>query len=268
MIAQHHRVVLTHPRSSSAVALLVSGHLRRQCTTRPAELHLAACKARFTRCDVYLHSWRTLEPATPHWRRGWRRTADANVSSAACWNATLKRLQPVASRMEAQAAPPADSTPAPDGRPFPNSSFSLKELFWGAARHHGWRMNIHGMATVARLRRADHERSSDHRIIIRLRPDDIWRFGNTEKVAALWDCLVLLVNVSAPPSPTPNSSHDHARKPMNVRESGGRSWKRALSGSAINSCDGTPMSNVASDNCFFGQVDEVTLAGFTPLQAL
>ena len=90
-------------RSSAAVALQFSGHLRSRCDVGPALLHMQACRARFAACDSFVHTWSELEPATPHWRRGRRRPAPK--ASGACVASLAAQVQPKAVLVETQPTP-------------------------------------------------------------------------------------------------------------------------------------------------------------------
>eukprot|EP00966_Prymnesium_polylepis_P009196 212026-Prymnesium_polylepis.1 len=264
--------------SPSTIALQFSGHLRARCVFGPVLLHLRACRERFARCDAFIHTWTTLEPATPHWRRGPRHPR--NESSAGC----LNRLREAAVALnistavlaEQQAAPPPVDSLAPDGTNF--SSKDTAQYFYGPEREFGWRMNVHGMSQASRLRRdTERARGARYDIAIRLRPDDVWRFGKPQQVATLWACVASLLppvgNETVPdgdpsrqftPSvDEPLAAHKElvsagheirfgSRRAVIARRGSGAVVSLPLFMLALNSCEGRGLTVTASDNCFFG----------------
>lgn len=159
---------------SDSISLQISGHLRRGCVIGPARAHVRACQARFSSCEVFVHTWTLLEPSTPHWRRGYAHSSGG--SSATCVARLRAAVQPISLLVEHQPAMPANGSLGPDGQPFAES-----EMHWGPQRHWGWRMNVHGMQQAAALRHTSKNRNV-HALSIRLRPDDIWRFGKGNQV--------------------------------------------------------------------------------------
>eukprot|EP00966_Prymnesium_polylepis_P097610 2260984-Prymnesium_polylepis.1 len=80
---------------SASVAMQLSGHLQ-DCDFRWIERNLAACRLRFTRCDVFVHTWSTLRPLTTSWRGPGKPSATDGAPVAACLERMKKALQPVA----------------------------------------------------------------------------------------------------------------------------------------------------------------------------
>ena len=253
-------------RLDTSVAIQFSGHLRLDCRYQPAALHLAACRQRFAHCDAFVHTWSELEPRTPHWRRGW--PTAPNASSAECVRQMQASLQPTAVMVEEQPLPPPDDALAPDGKPFVcleccRRSFNQKvceqeaanarQLHWGAARHHGWRMNTRAMLAAASLRRAHEARQGEpaFALAVRVRPDDIWRFGTTAKVAELWDCLQLLLAVPPPASPSLGAGGRHRQRERNPHPQPAQAWRHVHD--AVSSCAERGMGFDTSDNCLLGR---------------
>ena len=239
----------THGRQQAGVAILFSGHLRRSCVLAPVLHHVEVCHRSFLRCDVFVHTWAELEPRTPHWRRGWprRNVTGPEFDSRACVarlkQAVLGRGASLSMLVEQQPEVPLDSALAPDGLPFNASGM----LHWGAARHFGWRMNVRGMAQAARLRRSSRK---THVLSLRVRPDDIWRFGTRDQVASLWGCMSRVAKALL--------AGTRVRERVGVRWQGGSevgvrsSWSILAIG--LHSCShiNAGLTVVGNDNCFFG----------------
>ena len=121
------------------MALQLSGHLF-ACSYRSVSLHLAACRARFARCDLFVHTWTKMMPSSRHWtgkllRRG------SNTSSTKCVQQLKADLRPAAMAVDEQGSPPADGTAAPDGQPWTEGG----AFHWGAGRYWGYMMTLRGM---------------------------------------------------------------------------------------------------------------------------
>ena len=133
------------PRSNAAVALQLSGHFR-SCSYPSVVSHLAACRARFARCDLFVHAWATMAPATVHWSGRFER--NANVSSAQCIAQLKAELGPAAVAVEEQGAPPPREAAAPDGQAWTEGG----AFHWGPARYWGYLMALRGMRKAGFLR--------------------------------------------------------------------------------------------------------------------
>ena len=156
------------------IALQSSGHLRELCssnaTFKPLQSMVQRCRASSAVCDLFLHTWDTLSPATSTWHTWWP-ASTSSISSAECVEMVKARLGPVAVAVERQ----------------PNAPAAWTNLTWkvaldrnhlkGADRDthvsvHGIRSVIRGVARAAGLRQA-HERASavSYDVSIRIRPD-------------------------------------------------------------------------------------------------
>ena len=124
------------PRSDAAVALQLSGHLMRcddfRSDHHAISQHLRACRARFARCDLFVHSWTTLAPRTVHWQHRYR--GGRNVSSEGCLRSLERAVRPQATLVEEQGDAPDANSLAPDGEPFTESG----AYAWGAERYWGY----------------------------------------------------------------------------------------------------------------------------------
>ena len=182
-----------------AIAIQISGHLRAKCDVSGLHAHATECRQHFSACHLFLHTWTELEPMTPHWRRGQRvhehveerALPDASLAEEqkACLAKVFQTLRPKALLLEQQPGPPPPDTAAPDGSRY-NLSSEDKRLHYGAAREHGWRMNVHGMAQAARLRR-HHPAKEPYVLTVRLRPDDRMAL-RPSAVRAFWNCVAQL----------------------------------------------------------------------------
>ena len=191
--------------SPHRIALQFSGHLRHRCVFGPVLLHARACRALFAKCDIFVHTWTELEPRTPHWRRGPRHPP--NVSSASCVRSLQQTVTPVAVRVEEQAAAPDAAALAPDGTQFSPKDIGKEHYYYGPEREFGWRMNVHGMTQVSKLRAQNEAREGPYDLAVRLRPDDVWRFGDAQQqVRPFWACLASLL-----PRPNASSTRRHFR---------------------------------------------------------
>lgn len=159
---------------SLRVALQSSGHLRDLCssnaTFKPLQSMVQRCRATSAVCDLFLHTWDTLSPATSTWHTWWP-ASTSSTSSAECVKMVRARLGPVAVAVDRQ----------------PNAPDAWTNLTWkfavdrnnprGADRDthvslYGIRSVIRGVARAAGLRQA-HERASavSYDVSIRIRPD-------------------------------------------------------------------------------------------------
>ena len=251
-----HAAAATDGLLPGAMAIQVSGHLRRTCDFRDVEEQVLSCRARFTRCDVFVHTWTELEPRTPHWRRGWPKRPKYNTSSASCVQRLNRTLRPLALVVEQQGDPPPEGSLGPDGKPFAETGV----LNWGAARHFGWRMSVHAMNRANELRRSS---ARAYTFVLRLRPDG-GRGACRRRLCRLplWDCLSLHSTPSPLPTPAAPSSRplrvpvQHPNGDVRVERLGApgveaHNWSRHLVAQALNSCSGFLMSQFNSDNCFF-----------------
>lgn len=174
---------------NAAVALQVSGHLHSRCRTRQLRMHATACRARFARCDVYLHTWNELTPKTVHWSG---RSRAPPISSNACVAQLAFDPHLKVSAVAREAQPSWDgnvSALAPDGMPFLDEG-----LRWGPERHHGWMANVAGMRAAGRMRReATQPPPGSYNLSMRLRPDGKEISGFTSmtprQVEDLWACV-------------------------------------------------------------------------------
>ena len=231
----------------AAVALQVSGHLGTGCDTEHLRAHIAACRARFVRCDVFLHTWTELTPRTPHWSGRPRPKA---LDSRECVEQMARDAQLGLTEIQREAQPPAlvsngtTAAPlAPDGLPFEDDS----ALVWGPARYHGWLMNVRGMLSAARLRqraeakvtaaaayyRGSHDTGwtgPSYNLSMRLRPEGKERGGfqslNDRQLADLWDCVAF------------------------ASRRGGHAWTARVV--PCDPIDPVGLSALGNDNCLFG----------------
>ena len=226
----------------AAVALQISGHIQdsRGCSLEHMQAHVAACRARFRRCDVYMHTWSTLHPQTASWHtrpsspphevvsQARARSRPIEESSEACMVRIRQALRPLAAQVEEQPRPPrqvedagVDSL-APDGLPF-NQSGTLTACSghgyacnWGPARLHSWNMSLLGMALASRLRAAS---GSRYDVAIRIRPDERvpwwdlvnkqgWNSHSRSWLQRLWNCVALFA--LAQNASSPNSLFKHS----------------------------------------------------------
>ena len=241
---------------NTAVALQVSGHLQTNCNFQSVARHLRACRARFTRCDLILHTWSTLVPATPHWQTGTSRRLGFNDSSEACVRKLVDELSPAAVLVEEQPPPPRSDALGPDGLPINGSS----KHPWDAVRLHGWRMALLSMARAAMLRLSAGA-AINYDKVIRLRPDGretptIIATGaqlDGDALDVLWDCVAVAASPDLPKrSASGNDSPSDTLAPFTLRR-------------AIASCN--PDANeyqggLMEDNCFFGsprEMDDVVI---------
>ena len=231
------------PRSNAAVALQLSGHFR-SCSYPSVVSHLAACRARFARCDLFVHSWATMAPATVHWSGLFDR--GANVSSAQCLAQLKAELRPAAVAVDEQGPPPPRGAAAPDGQAWTEG----EAYHWGPARYWGYLMALRGMRKAGILRQR-RERSEGMRYVaaMRLRPDDKAN-GGFEGMAAsdyapLWDCLRAKTTSAAWTDSAAASGYDGAASasgpPPEQREIVGCAPVARLS-----------VGSTGNDNCFFG----------------
>lgn len=182
-------------RLPSAIALQVSGHFGRGCRTAHLASHVDACRRRFARCDVFIHTWSALEPSTPHWSGAPR---GARADAAGCTDGFASELRATGARVnlvrEEQPPAPADDAAAPDGRPWEDEG-----LQWGAARQFGWRMNVLGMLRSAQMRRAAQIADGGTYVAaVRLRPDGkeaSARSLEPAELPPLWDCVAVGVRL-------------------------------------------------------------------------
>ena len=256
------------PPLDRAISLQFSGHLRRSCNFSPALAHLRACRRRFGRCEAFAHTWTELEPRTPHWRRGWPGSPLVNLSSAACVERLRESLAPTSLRVEEQPLLPANETLGPDGKPFVcreccgerdslaarrcrKNAEDAERLHWGPARHWGWRQNVHGMrrAAAARAEAERRQPAAPFTLSVRLRPDDVWRFGKPAQVDALWDCLQLMLAVPLQQPPA-DVRGGRARRPVGM-VSVGEAW-RQLDG-VVSGCFDRTIEIDTADNCLLGR---------------
>ena len=193
-------------RRTSTVAIQVSGHLQAGCRFDSLVAHVRACRARFEHCRIYMHTWSTLAPSTPHWSGKARHRGAQQESSRACVRRVRKVLAPDALVVEVQPPmpPPAQGGGAtPDGQPFLS-----RHREWGAGRHFGWRQNVGAMGAAGALRRAAANES--HALVVRLRPDgmDYASFGNDrkEKMQLLWACIAMADAAASSPAAAGNDA--------------------------------------------------------------
>jgi len=155
---------------SLRVALQSSGHLRDLCssnaTFKPLQSMVQRCRATSAVCDLFLHTWDTLSPATSTWHT-WGAASTSSISSAKCVEMVQARLGPVAVLVDRQ----------------PNAWTNLTWKFAvdrnnpkGPDRDthasvHGIRSVIRGAARAAGLRQAHERASAAYDVSIRIRPD-------------------------------------------------------------------------------------------------
>ena len=225
-------------RRPTTIALQVSGHLGAECLIEPVARHVAACRSHFATCRVYVHTWSTLAPNTPHWS-GRPRTG-VNHDSSACVARLRERIAPDELVVEVQPPLSVEDSLDPDGKPFAN----LSTRQWGAQRHFGWRQNIKAMHMAAELRRAS---GRTHNAVVRLRPDGKEGINHVldtrereSRLETLWGCIALTDAVASP-----------VWKAGNVAA---RRFSSSVRGSLV-SCNPTGVGfqgGLGDDNCFFG----------------
>jgi len=175
------------PRSAAAIALQMSGHMQ-ACSYPSVTSHLAACRARFARCDLFVHTWASMAPATIHWSGRHHRAR--NTSSAPCVRQLKTELRPAAVAVDEQGAPPAHDAPPPDGQPWTERG----AFQWGPERYWAYTMTLRGMHGAGQLRRRLERRDGvRYAAALRLRPDDHADGGfaglKQADYAPLWDCI-------------------------------------------------------------------------------
>ena len=180
------------PQSAAAVALQVSGHLTR-CHFGALQAHLAQCRARFARCDLFVHTWSTMAPATVHWSGGHK--PNANLSTAACLPTLVEALEPRAVLVETQRELPRAAEMAPDGLPIQWVHRTERGAQFAAERLFAYQQNLLGMHRASTMRR-DFERSEGvhYALGMRLRPDGLGKGGFSSLDAEadlppLWGCV-------------------------------------------------------------------------------
>ena len=237
-----------------AVALQLSGHLRRKCILEPTLAHVAHCRRRFEHCALFVHTWDVLEPATPHWRRGRRPLRRGmNSSSAECVSRLQEMLRPDALLVERQPSAPPPNAAAPDGTLF-NASQATVRLHYGAEREFGWRMNVHGMTLAGRLRREGAAAAtggpSRFALSVRLRPDH--RMRPTD-VATFWDCVAALPRFVANQSHAALSLQGRLAVLGRARRAPGKELRersRSLLWLAMSTCGQSGgLTSTGNDNC-------------------
>ena len=125
-------------------------------------------------------------------------------------------------------------------------------------------MNVRAMLAAAALRRSHEERHGGptFALAVRVRPDDIWRFGTEAQVAELWDCLQLMLAVRPPSPPRASSSSSQPqlwRGERGLRRAASRhvsaapaeAWRHV--NDAVSSCAERDMGFDTSDNCLLGR---------------
>ena len=150
--------------------------------------------------------------------------------------------------VETQRQPPPLHSLAPDGQPFS----AVGRMHYGPAREFGWRMNVHGMAQAARLRRHNNSVASNdaYTLSIRLRLDDTWRFGTRQGVDAFWQCLArLLSNPSPPQSADRVSSRTRARRGGGNASSVSRAQPYVVPGDELGPHRSSELPYVAMNAC-------------------
>ena len=165
----------------AAAAVQLSGHLGPYCALEALEKQVNACRRRFASCDVYVHTWSTLGPRTPHWSTAARNIRN-NESSASCVRELRARIGPGLSvRVETQEPPPPPHTLDPLGQ-----RYSVERQGWGAARYFGWQQLVVSMLGAAALQK---ESGSSYAVAIRLRPDT--EMLRDAELDTLWQCIAL-----------------------------------------------------------------------------
>jgi hypothetical protein len=241
------------PRDARAVAIQLSGHMRRGCDLNATQQHMHHCRSHFEVCALFVHTWTLLEPLTPHWRKG-PRLHLANLSSAACLERLARLVKPDALLVERQPDPPPTSATAPDG-----TNFTAREMHYGPEREFGWRMNVHGMSQAARLRR-NVPSGRQYALSVRLRPDARqMKRGITE----FWQCIASLPELVTSRRAAGLTLTQRLEKLGRVRKAPGKELRersRELFWLSISSCGATGLSAVAGDNCMVaepGALDDV-----------
>ena len=271
-----------HLRAPGAVALQMSGHLK-ECNLASVAAHLRHCRERFERCDLFVHTWARTSADTAHWS-GRRYNGGRNEPSDRCVARIRAELQPTAMVVERQRQfSPSQDSVAPDGLPFTRSGLD-RAIHWGASRHFGWKMNLHGMSGAAELRLRHEARgaispaSSDsaaspprgYLLSVRVRPDGQDGVssvsGNMEdagmekmlneapvRTAIMWDCLALAAAADD------NGRGRSIRGGRGGRGGGGSSgsnpraaqWRHHAARS-INTCGPSNGDGLGDDNCYWG----------------
>ena len=257
---------------AAAIAIQISGHLR-GCDLGPVDRHARACRERFGRCDVFVHTWTESVPSTPHWSGSHYDEASRGESSAACVRKLRKVLQPTAVLVERQEPPPLETAEllAPDELPFDQGKVA-KALHWGPLRSFGWRSALVAMYKAGELRRQVEMRESRrYDLVVRLRPDgldsinssppsDMYQGGRgtdippetrNAKNRVLWDCIALQAGASSAAS-----THSLSKLSELKRK---RWFDKGRASVNVCSADTGMEDGNANDNCFFGAPEHVDI---------
>ena len=126
----------------AAVAIQLSGHLHHEtrwlvakahefhiseshihsakdlpCYYTPALRHVLACRQRFWRCDVYVHTWFNATSTTPAGSGTHSNPLRQQLNSTACLQRLRLQMQPRGVMVETQPLAPDKHARAPDGKP-------------------------------------------------------------------------------------------------------------------------------------------------------
>lgn len=146
--------------TESRAALLLSGHMRGVCMDNSATngllRHIEQCRALFHKCDIFLHTWSTLDAAD-----ALKRTNSASVSAQSCVDTLHSKLSFKATVVEQQEL----------------GAFVASPKWSNTSRHGSWTyraayLNI--MGQLAALNMMLHHASAmrvSYDVAVRLRPD-------------------------------------------------------------------------------------------------
>ena len=162
------------------------------CFYEPALRHVRACRARFKRCDVFVHTWSNGTSTTPAGSGSHKSPVRRNLTAHACLKNLTRDMQPYDVWVETQHDPPPKDSLAPDGQRINESS--IKWIHQHPDMFYGFRMNLHGMSRAADLRRRS---GREYSYVFRMRPDGKdptfdfgWKAHTSQKLGeSLWDCV-------------------------------------------------------------------------------
>ena len=180
-------------------ALLLSGHLRQACNSQNVSRartqlfqHVASCRATF-RCDVFLHTWTTVDAATAKWSTG-QLSRQASESSYQCLDEITGEIAPTATAVEVQDLKALSSQVLRRGLYFKPALVAT-------------RMNLHGMAATVQMMNAHAATMNlSYAIAVRMRVDMGARFSIDHHLSWInitqgWALVRARANALSPQSP-------------------------------------------------------------------
>ena len=158
---------------ATRVALQLSGHLRETCDSDAKfavlKESVASCR-QHAHCDLFLHTWATLEADTPSWHRPNASAYDSRKSSRECAARITALLNVTSFQVEAQT---------------PSARFSKATTWWTSKRGDS-HISLAGIAAAIEtqrkandLRRAHELRGHRYDVVVRMRPD-VYRADHPE----------------------------------------------------------------------------------------